>query len=110
MVIPFCSRADIGFAAQCTELVRAKRPSKQRRKKVHISIAVELHQARLHKHKKTKSDKSKDPDARRRKAEAAALDQLKKKWKTFPKLKLQYAQTEAFSGVRGWVYQTQGEE
>eukprot|EP00750_Incisomonas_marina_P013178 INCI17244.1.p1 GENE.INCI17244.1~~INCI17244.1.p1 ORF type:complete len:1116 (-),score=186.30 INCI17244.1:62-3289(-) len=89
LVVPFCSRAEIGLSAQCAELVRLQQ----------------------HKLRADKKKKKKDPEAQRLKAEVAALDQLKKKWKhTFPKLKLQYAQTEAFSAVRGWVYQTQGED
>ena len=68
LVVPFCSRAEIGLSAQCAELVRLQQ----------------------HKLRADKKKKKKDPEAQRLKAEVAALDQLKKKWKhTFPKLKLQ---------------------
>ena len=70
MVVPFCSRAEIGFAARCAEIVRQQRNASFKRK--------------------SNDKRKKDPAAKSLKAEVAALDQLKKKWKNFPKLKLQY--------------------
>jgi hypothetical protein len=156
MVVPFCSFAQVGLAAACTELLRLQENNRISPKKPGSSGIGNNGGGAIGSGGKSKppllgggksgggnkpggagigiggksgksgsgsggsssssSSSSASKEAEKQfKAEVEAMGQLKKSWKTtFPKLRLQYAQTEeAFSAtpvVRGWVYQTQGED